>query len=409
MTQPLSDGGWRLKYQLRDWQTTAMAIWKSGQRGVLSVVTGGGKTVFAEAAILEFFRLEPEGRAVIIVPTSALMDQWFVALVEEMGASPDQIAMLGGGEKPDLKKPILIAIINSARDAKLLNDPDGRKSMLIVDECHRAGSPENAKALQGEYVATLGLSATPVREYDEGFAEFVQPALGPVIYEYEYSDAFRDGVITPFSLRNVQVPLLPDEQEQYDKLTRRIAQVSRGPDRDEENIKRLLQKRAAVSGNAIYRVPVAVKLLGEHRGERTILFHERTDAADLMARRLDDLGHSVTVYHAALSPSIRRENLRLFRKGVYDVLVCCRALDEGMNVPETSIAVIASSTASHRQRIQRLGRILRPAKGKEHATVYTLYATREEEARLEAEEEALEGVADTTWHRTRVGNSEAPL
>lgn len=394
---------WRLKYDLRNWQKHALGLWSEHRQGVLSVVTGGGKTVFAQAAILEFLRTEPNGRAVVIVPTTALLDQWFLALIDEMGVQADQIALLGAGEKPDRERPILLAVINSARNAELLKDPNDRPSMLVVDECHRAGSPENARALEGSYVATLGLSATPVREYDEGFTEFVEPVLGRVIYEYTYKDAFRDGVITPFSLRNVQVPLLPDEQEQYDKLTRRLAQVSRGADRDEEQVKRLLQRRAAVSGNAMYRIPVAVKLLGQHRGERAILFHERTSAADLMAQRLDELGHSVAVYHAALAAPIRRENLRLFRKGVHDILVCCRALDEGMNVPETSIAVMASSTASHRQRIQRLGRILRPAKGKEHSTVYTLYATGEEEARLEAEEAALEGVADTLWHRTRVG------
>jgi superfamily II DNA or RNA helicase len=352
---------------------------------------------------MEFFRSYPAGVAIILVPTMALLDQWFLSLQEELGVKKEEIGLLGGGEKPSENALIIVAVINSARRVMGAWSRPDRPKMLVVDECHRAGSPENAKSLIGEYVATLGLSATPVREYDEGFSEFVEPALGRVIYEYGYTDAFRDAVITPFSLRNVQVPLLPDEQDSYDKLTRRLAQISRGADRDEDKVKNLLQRRAAVSATATYRVPVAVKLLGEHRGERAIVFHERTDAADLIVKRLDEMSHSATLYHAGLSPALRRENLRLFRKGAYDVLVCCRALDEGMNAPETSIGIMASSSASHRQRIQRLGRILRPAEGKSHATVYTLYATREEEGRLEAEEAALEGVASTSWHRTRVG------
>ncbi len=79
-------------------------------------------------------------------------------------------------------------------------------------------------------------------------------------------------------------------------------------------------------------------------------------------------------------------------------------MDEGINVPEASVAVVASSTASQRQRIQRLGRILRKAKGKDSATVYTLFATREEKARLEKEEINLEGITGVTWHQGRVRN-----
>jgi superfamily II DNA or RNA helicase len=63
--------------------------------------------------------------------------------------------------------------------------------------------------------------------------------------------------------------------------------------------------------------------------------------------------------------------------------------------------VIASSTASRRQRIQRLGRILRPAKGKEAATVYTLYATEEERKRLLEEASDLKDVTSVTWHESR--------
>jgi superfamily II DNA or RNA helicase len=177
-----------------------------------------------------------------------------------------------------------------------------------------------------------------------------------------------------------------------------------GPDGDLQSsdyLKRLLQQRAAVSATATMRIPVAVHLVEQHRSERAIIFHERRDAADRILALLRERGHSATIYHAGIGGAIRRENLRLFRRGVHDVLVCCRALDEGMNVPETSVAVVASSTASQRQRIQRLGRILRPAKGKDSATVYTLYATEEERTRLIKEAADLKQVSSVTWHESR--------
>ena len=116
---------------------------------------------------------------------------------------------------------------------------------------------------------------------------------------------------------------------------------------------------------------------------------------DILRKR----NHSACIYHSKLAPNWRRDNLRLFRQGVFDVLVSCRALDEGMNVPETTVAIIASSTASHRQRIQRLGRVLRPARGKDHAIHYTLFATEQEQRRLANEEASLEGVAREVGHR----------
>ena len=110
------------------------------------------------------------------------------------------------------------------------------------------------------------------------------------------------------------------------------------------------------------------------------------------------------LYHSQIAPAVRRDNLRLFRRGIFDCLISCRALDEGMNVPETTVAVIASSTASHRQRIQRLGRVLRPARGKEKAVIYTLFATEQERTRLSKEAARLEGVAQVVWS---VGKREA--
>jgi superfamily II DNA or RNA helicase len=88
-----------------------------------------------------------------------------------------------------------------------------------------------------------------------------------------------------------------------------------------------------------------------------------------------------------------------YRRGQIDALVTCRALDEGFNVPETEVGIIAASTATQRQRIQRLGRVVRPAKGKTGALIYTLVATGPEIQRLKEEEERLEGVATVTWSR----------
>jgi superfamily II DNA or RNA helicase len=391
---------WALRYEPRAWQIEALAKWTPEQRGIVEVVTGGGKTVFAQLCLLEFFKDRADAQALIIVPTVSLLDQWWVSLQEELGVWREEIGLLSGSDEIKGDERIIIAVINSARNFTE-KFSKGRTLFLIVDECHRAGSPSNAKALQGEFAATLGLSATPEREYDEGFIAFISPRLGPIIHQYTYRDAAKDGVISPFSLNNVRVELLPDEEEKYRKYTRSIAlALRRGEASDgDERLKRLLQQRAAVASNATTRIPIAVKLVEAHKGERAVIFHERIEAANHILSILRARGHRATIYHAEIGPMIRRDNLRLFRKGLFDVLVCCRALDEGINVPEASVAVIASSTASQRQRIQRLGRILRTARGKDHASVYTIFATDEERKRLEREEANLEGITYVTWQQ----------
>jgi superfamily II DNA or RNA helicase len=390
---------WALKTRPREWQSAALERWSSAHKGVVSVVTGGGKTIFAFLCMDAFSREHPTGRYIILVPTITLLDQWYVSLQEDFGVAETEIACFSSQEKASKPAKINLLVINTGRTTvKRLSQ--GQPCFLIVDECHRAGSPENAKALAGTFSAALGLSATPEREYDEGFQKYVVPALGPVIFEYDYVQAFQDEVITPFDLINVQIQFLPHEKEEYDKLTRRVAVLFNKAKTDSEaevKLKFVLQKRAGISAQARMRIPVAARIVDEHRGTRTIIFHERVNAATTLYTILKKRNHSVCLYHSKIAPNWRRDNLRLFRQGVFDVLVSCRALDEGMNVPETAVAVIASSTASQRQRIQRLGRVLRPARGKSKATIYTLFATEQEKIRLTNEAERLEGVANILW------------
>lgn len=391
---------WQLSTEPRAWQSAALGAWQRGaRRGVASVVTGGGKTMFAFLCMREAASSLSAHHVVIVVPTLALLDQWYVALVDDLGVPSSDIGLYSGEGIASQPGRVNLMVLNTARHwAPELSGQ--RPTLLIVDECHRAASPENAKALAGRHVATLGLSATPERDYDNLFAEVIVPALGPVICEYGYNEARRDSVIAPFKLVNVEAFFTPAEQEQFDQLTRRLASLVRrhrqGED-VEERLQRLFRERASVSAGAASRIPIGVRLVETEPGQRVLVFHEQIRAADELVRLVDSRMRRVAAYHSGLSPGLRRDNLRMFRRGQLDVLVTCRAIDEGINVPEANVAIIVSSTSSTRQRIQRLGRVLRPALGKELATIYTLFVTQQERTRLEQEAEHLEGVEAIQW------------
>lgn len=397
------NNNWVLANEPRRWQKEALLLWKENLRGIVKVVTGGGKTLFAEMCILEFKKHYPSGIILIIVPTLALLDQWYLSIQDDLMVLDHEISVFSGQEKSKEINTINLMVINTARELAfdLFHSQD---VFLIVDECHRAGSPENAKALKGKPQATLGLSATPNRAYDAGLEMLVEPQLGPVIYTYDYEDASKDGVITHFELINVKIDFLRNEENEYNLLTKKIAahlskrsRAVRYTEENDKKLKILLQKRAMVVNSATMRIPVTVNLSEIDKGRRTLIFHERILAANKILEILKIRGHNATIYHSQINPVIRRDNLRLYRRGVFDYLVTCKALDEGLNVPETCVAIIASATASERQRIQRFGRVLRPTLNKVFSTIYTIYVSDQEELRLIREEAKYEGIVDVKW------------
>jgi len=386
---------------MRDWQKIAYQRWKENSyKGTFEVATGGGKTTFALSCFREMHKVQPDLRCLVVVPTTALLDQWYLAFQDDLGIEDVDIKIL---TTRDLAADALInlVIINTARkfNGKIVNP---EKVLLIVDECHRTGSLENSKALVRNTIGTIGLSATPNRDFDSGFEDLVSPVLGKILMKYSLEDAIKDGVLANLSLTYIKIPLLESEQEEYDLLTRKIG-AAYGSQSNPEAIEALLRKRARLYNNAAYRIPVMASVMNERRGKRALVFVESIAAAKESKKVLDEMGQSVAIYHSQMSSHLRRANLRSFRKGIFDILVACRALDEGFNVPEAEVAIIAAGTSSKRQRIQRVGRVLRSLAGKENGEVITLYATPVEEKRLIEEANSLEVYASTRWIEAQNG------
>jgi superfamily II DNA or RNA helicase len=67
----------------------------------------------------------------------------------------------------------------------------------------------------------------------------------------------------------------------------------------------------------------------------------------------------------------RKEILDRFRTGRYRAIIASDVLNEGVDVPEANVAVILAGSASHREYVQRLGRVLRPREDK-RAVLYEL-------------------------------------
>ena len=390
----------RVGREPRRWQRDALAAWSPELRGVASVVTGAGKTLFAMLCMLAVWERYSEARVLIVVPTIALMDQWRVALQDDLMMDEADISVLGGGTHRIERTRVTVAVLDSARG---LADELTRQGQwfLVVDECHRVASPVNRKVLKGRYIATLGLSATPERQYDDLFQAVVVPSLGPIVFRYEYRDAVADGVVSDFELWNVRVPMTSDEERQLNADSRAIAteirQLQTAGEGTSPRLRNLLLRRSRHSQRVRSRIPATVELVERFKSRRGLVFHESIQSANEIVADLTRRGHRARPYHSQLGAPTRYLNLLLYVRGQIDVLVTCRALDEGLDVPQAEFGIIGASTASLRQRLQRLGRVLRPHPGKKTATVVTMYVLPGEAESLRVESERLEGVADVGW------------
>jgi superfamily II DNA or RNA helicase len=229
-------------FQLRDWQRIALPLWREqDRRGIVSVVTGGGKTMFALACVAD---ARPD-TTLVVVPTVALLDQWWEEAASFFALDLDEVNIVSGSR--GLRSgTINIGVLNTV--AALVASGRSRRCMLIIDECHKAASPKFRSVLDVQKDGSLGLSATPERQYDDGLSEILVPALGPVFYTYSYADALKDKVIVPFALRNVVFELESDRQEEYDRLTKAIARSIARNGADAEQSVALMRDRSATGG-----------------------------------------------------------------------------------------------------------------------------------------------------------------
>jgi superfamily II DNA or RNA helicase len=384
---------------MRLWQEAAYKNWIDNKlRGIVEVATAGGKTRFALECLVHYKSIVSNECIVIITPTTALADQWNFALIEDMGISETDICIWP--ESADLKKKVHILVINTARTKLPKIIEMHPEAIVIADEVHRFGSQENSKAFGSRFKYSLGLTATAEREFDEGLSEILIPAFGKIIYEYSLIDASRDEIISPFALINVEVPLLENERDDYDKLSKSIARAL--GQRNTERAMLLSMRRANVAKNSSMRVPSALQIARLEKDQKILIFHESIEKAEEIHTQLKSEGFSVGIYHSQIQGPLRRETLYRYKRGMIRILISCRALDEGVDIPDANVAIIAAYTSSLRQRVQRLGRVLRKHPTKEYATIYTLYSTDKERSQLVSEMERLDGVANITWKKVTV-------
>jgi superfamily II DNA or RNA helicase len=125
-----------------------------------------------------------------------------------------------------------------------------------------------------------------------------------------------------------------------------------------------------------------------------LIFHERIALAEKIYQSLKSMVPA-DIYHSKLPPDARELALQRFADGDSRYLVSCKALDEGLDVPDASVGILVASTNGIRQRIQRIGRVLRKAENKNYSLIFTIYVPEYESDIFGTEEyQAIEGASE---------------
>ena len=388
--------------KLREWQENAFPLWWAKKRGIIKVVTGGGKTVFAIHYLKKYIEEEPNKSILIVVPSIALLDQWYEGI--SLNFKNKDIALNGGGEQiTDLSK-VCITTIDSLKN--IIRKVEQKSTLLIVDECHKIGTEKRGEMLAGNWHATLGLSATPERDYDDNFYIIIKKILGDIIFDYDYIDAREDEVIVNFKLLYAYAEMTEAENDKYKDFTKKIqrrAATIGGNNMNDYPLKMLIFNRARMVKNSKNRIPSGIKLLQKYKRDSWIVFTENKKQAKEFNKIINKKGYKSAIYNTDLDNAEREENLNNFKSGNLNVLVSCTALDEGFDMPEADGAMILSASSSKRQRIQRMGRVLRITANKENALIVTVYSSKTEFEKLREESNRykLEGVP-VKWQQMRL-------
>ena len=348
--------------KLRNYQKDALKKWFHNKKGAVVMPTGAGKTIFAMKIIEKM-----SSSTFIVVPTLDLVNQWKKELKKAFSIDIGEFT----GNKKKLG-PITVSTYNSAYiNAAYLGN---KFKLLIFDEVHHLPS-ESFRHIAEMFASPYRLGLTATFERDDGLHDELPKLIGDKIYEIS-PEPLAGEYLADFETKKITVDFTEEEQVEYDGaqstfknylISRNIKM--RGPKdfqkivmrsgRDPKAREAILARNKAekLAFNSKNKINELAKLLD--KDNRTIIFTKYNNMVYKISKRF-----LIPCITHKTKKDERKEILEKFKGGIYCAIVSSRVLDEGIDVPEANVGIILSGTGSSREYIQRLGRILRPAKNK---------------------------------------------
>jgi superfamily II DNA or RNA helicase len=341
-TRRLPGVDFRFTGQLKNFQEEALAAVLRRDFGTLSAPTGSGKTVMALAVIAE--RRQP---SLIVVHNKELLNQWIDRIGVFLGLSADQVGVIGDGRQT-IGQAVTVGMVQTL--CKCAHEIAPHVGFLIADECHRCPSrtfTEAVTAFDSKFM--LGLSATPWRR--DGLSRLIYWFLGDKVHEVEREGLIEDGHILEAEviIRETDFDPFSDPSEEYSRMLSELTQDSK--------------RNALIAGDV-------VKEAG-NGGSVCLVLTDRKAHCEVLAGVLAERGVQAVVLTGDLKTREREEVVANLNTGQVKVLVATgQLIGEGFDCPELSTLFLATPIRFSGRVLQYLGRVLRPAPGKDKARVY---------------------------------------
>ncbi len=411
----------------RDYQRQAFDSWKNKQNGLFAMATGTGKTLTALNCLLEIYKQCGYYRALILVPTQTLVEQWDeeckkfnfghicniysqnrtweqeidnILIKERLGISETPQSFIIISTYASFARQNVFATLNQL----------GKKSLLIADEAHNMGASRILDLLGYiRFKRRIGLSATPDRQFDETGNNILNDFFGieeHYTFEYSMKDAIDNGFLCRYYYYPHLVYLNEAEMTEYIEISDKLKGFfinedgkSPFPEKN-EIVKMQLIKRKRIIQKAANKTEIFRSILEERYREKgnlkyTLVYvpegnrpdyeadlydtKETLDPDEETERLIDrytkivqEVSKTTTVRKFTADSRERKQLLSGFASGDIEVLTSMKCLDEGVDVPRSEMAIFCASTGNPRQFIQRRGRILRTCNGKYHAVIHDL-------------------------------------
>lgn len=357
----------------RPYQTESIENWKAnGRCGTIVLPTGAGKTHVATMAIELCKR-----QTLVVVPTLDLMNQWYELLLSTFNA---EIGLIGGGFY-EIGAITVTTYASAFRHQERIGNQFG---LIIFDEAHHL--PSEGYKYAAEFALApfrLGLTATPERT-DGGESE-LDRLIGKNVYRLE-AQQIAGEFLADYTIEKIEVDLSDEERDEYQKERQIYTDFRRKmnlPYGQEGWRMFLIQSARSESGRRAmkaYRnykkialgteskLHVLQELLSRHKHDKVLIF----TAENEMVYRISNDYLIPAITHET-NVKERKFWLDAFNKGEVLALATSKVLNEGVNIPDASVAIILSGSGSSREHIQRLGRILRKKDDKQ-AILYEVVA-----------------------------------
>ncbi len=334
----------RKNFTLYPHQEEAISSWiKAKKMGTIVIPTGGGKTHVALGAIAEL-----RVPTIIFVPNKLLLWQWRDRVSKFLDIPKEKIGILGAGER--IIKEITIATYQSG--VRYIDKIADKFSFVVFDEGHHVPAKtfkEVALYLLSPY--RMALSATPKRHDKNEILLF--KLSGKIVYEISYADLVRRGFLAPLAVRKILVPLSPELHGMYEKLAREV-DLARTPLEKKQRINKLIE----IARDNPEKIRVIREIVQKHRDEKIFIFTGSIKFAEMIATSIKDI-IPVAVLTAKTSEIEEKSITKSFIEGHIRALVLVKKGEEGLDVGDASVAIIAGGTKQVREFIQRVGRVLR--------------------------------------------------